>query len=160
MIVHTGYIIWASACLYLFFAIPNLIVNTDLLIIKSNYFSLICKAKILYPPQFYLKRKVLIKGPCFLLSVFWRYFCDPLLWIVDCSGLEHNGDTGWQFVSNSSVRHRSPEKNIYSDNELRIIHTLHCDTLLSHGHHPRTTSHQNRTETNFSIVSKQRMTVD
>ena len=33
MIVHTGYYIWDSACLYLAFAKPNLIVNTDLLII-------------------------------------------------------------------------------------------------------------------------------
>ena len=53
----------ASACLYLFFAKPNLIVNTDLLIILGNYFSLICKAEILYPPQFYLKRSILIQDP-------------------------------------------------------------------------------------------------
>ena len=53
----------ASACLYLFFAKPNLIVNTDLLIILCNYFSLICKAEILYPPQFYLKRSILIQDP-------------------------------------------------------------------------------------------------
>ena len=53
----------ASACLYLFFAKPNLIVNTDLLIILGNYFSLICKAEILYPPQFYLKRFILIQDP-------------------------------------------------------------------------------------------------
>ena len=49
----------ASACLYLVFAKPNLIVNTDLLIILCNYFSLICKAEILYPPQLYLKRFIL-----------------------------------------------------------------------------------------------------
>ena len=54
----------ASACLYLFFAKPNLIVNTDLLIILGNYFSLTCKAEILYPPQFYLKRSILIQDPC------------------------------------------------------------------------------------------------
>ena len=53
----------ASACLYFFFAKPNLTVNTDLLTILCNYFSLICKAEILYLPQFYLKRKVLIQGP-------------------------------------------------------------------------------------------------
>ena len=49
----------ASACLHLFFAKPNLIVNTDLLIFLGNYFSLICKAEILYPPQLYLKRFIL-----------------------------------------------------------------------------------------------------
>jgi len=49
----------ASAYLYLSFAKPNLIVNTDLLIILGNYFSLICKAEILYPPQLYLKRFIL-----------------------------------------------------------------------------------------------------
>ena len=27
------------------------------------YFSLICKAEILYPPQFYLKRSILIQDP-------------------------------------------------------------------------------------------------
>ena len=59
MIVHTGYNIWASAFLYLFFAKPNMIVNTDLLIILCNYFSLICIAEILYPPQLYLKRFIL-----------------------------------------------------------------------------------------------------
>ena len=53
----------ASACLYLFFAKPNLIVNTDLLIILIKYFSLICKAEILYPPQLYLKRSILIQDP-------------------------------------------------------------------------------------------------
>ena len=79
MIVHTGYYIWDSACLYLAFAKPNLIVNTDLLIILWNYFSLICKAEILYPPQFYLKREVLIQGPwsgvikSYELSIFKRY---------------------------------------------------------------------------------------
>ena len=59
--------ILASACLHLFFAKPNLIVNTDLLIILGNYFSLICKAEILYPPQFYLKRSILIQDPWFIL---------------------------------------------------------------------------------------------
>ena len=54
----------ASACLYLFFAKPNLMVNTDLLIILSNYFSLIYEAEVLYPPQFYLKRSILIQDPC------------------------------------------------------------------------------------------------
>ena len=49
--------------LFIFFAKPNLIVNTDLLIIFGNYFSLICKAEILYPPQFYLKRSILIQDP-------------------------------------------------------------------------------------------------
>ena len=59
----------ASACLYLFFAKPNLIVNTDLLIILGNYFSLICKAEILYPPQLYLKRSILIQDPWLLPTV-------------------------------------------------------------------------------------------
>ena len=53
----------ASACLYLSFAKPNLIVNTDLLIFLWNYFSLICKAEILYSPQLYLKHIVLIQSP-------------------------------------------------------------------------------------------------
>ena len=38
MIVHTGYNIWASACLYLFFAEPNLIVNTNLLFILCRFY--------------------------------------------------------------------------------------------------------------------------
>ena len=49
----------ASAWFYLSFAKPNLIVNTDLLIILCNYFSLIFKAEILFPPQLYLKRFIL-----------------------------------------------------------------------------------------------------
>ena len=49
----------ASAWFYLSFAKPNLIVNTDLLIILCNYFSLILKAEILFPPQLYLKRFIL-----------------------------------------------------------------------------------------------------
>ena len=58
-IIHIG------LCLsLLIFAKPNLIVNTDLLIILGNYFSLICKAEILYPPQFYLKRSILKQDPC------------------------------------------------------------------------------------------------
>ena len=62
----------ASACLYLVFAKPNLIVNTDLLIILCNYFSLICKAEILYPPQLYLKRFILyVRSLVILLQLFW-----------------------------------------------------------------------------------------
>ena len=45
--------------LCLSFAKPNLIVNTDLLIILGNYFSLIHKAEIPFQPQLYLKRFIL-----------------------------------------------------------------------------------------------------
>ena len=64
----------ASAWFYLSFAKPNLIVNTDLLIILCNYFSLILKAEILFPPQLYLKRFILYGQSLMVTSIKLPYF--------------------------------------------------------------------------------------
>ena len=79
MIVHTGLNILASACFYLSFAKPNLIVNTDLLVILCNYFSLICKAEILFPPQLYLKRFILYVRS--LISIEPPHLRDPFYFV-------------------------------------------------------------------------------
>ena len=49
-----------SSCLALAISKPNLIINTDLLIIIWNYLSLICKSEILYPPHLYHYLQILI----------------------------------------------------------------------------------------------------
>ena len=65
-----------SACLDLAIAKPNLLINTDLLIIIWNYLSLICKTEILYLPHFYLKHDVLylFYGPWKQYRVVASYF--------------------------------------------------------------------------------------
>ena len=80
----------ASAWFYLSFAKPNLIVNTDLLIILCNYFSLIFKAEILFPPQLYLKRFILYRQSLQLPQVFPTLFA--LL-------LEHNAINLMKFLA-------------------------------------------------------------
>ena len=66
MIVHKGYKRCDSACCDLAFAKPNPMINTDLLIISSNYLSLICETEILCLPHFYLKHQFLYR-----ISLIW-----------------------------------------------------------------------------------------